>query len=99
MGGGAGWSSFASHLHYPCHGLGRCFEGLGYPSSESGSHSADSSTPLTQTHLWRLGLLEGVPLGTLCDIPSLCIFQGPYLSSKGSLRGGWLAQRASSLTM
>lgn len=69
--------SFAYHLH-PL--LGSHF--LQTYSLESGSQSAGSRTPLTQTHLWRLGLLQSVCLECLCNNPSLFIFLGDPLPSQ-----------------
>lgn len=43
-----------------------------------------SRTPLTQTHLWRLGLLKSVPLGYLCDNPiPIHIFGDPLPRQPG----------------
>lgn len=76
---GSGEVGFKStHLHIIC--ILSCPSSLSdaFCRPISGSQSVGSSTPLTQTHLWRLGLLKSVPLGYLCDSPlPIHIFRGP----------------------
>ena len=76
---GSGEVGFEStHLHIIC--ILSCPSSLldAFCRPISGSQSVGSSTPLTQTHLWRLGLLKSVPLGYLCDSPfPVHIFRGP----------------------
>ena len=76
---GSGEVGFEStHLHIIC--ILSCPSSLldAFCRPISGSQSVGSSTPLTQTHLWRLGLLKSGPLGYLCDSPlPVHIFRGP----------------------
>lgn len=90
----------STHLHIIC--ILSCPSSLSdaFCRPISGSQSVGSSTPLTQTHLWRLGLLKSVPLGCLCDSPlPVHIFGDPHPASQGYLKGSLLAQSASSLTV
>lgn len=62
-------SSFAYHLHPQ---LGTCF--LQTHWLESGSPSAESIPLVTQTWLWRLGLLKSIPLDVCVTGPFLLYF-------------------------